>query len=209
VYDSEGKPIPTSESVLIGNYNPDWLAGISNTFSFKGLSVNFLLDMRVGGTIYSRTKALGFAKGVLEETLLGRADGYDLNAEGNGITGAGVVQTDAGSFEPNTTQVSAREWYNAYTLERPIDEALTYDASFVKLRELRLSYNIPNVWLGKLRIRNAMVSVVGRNLWLLTDASPHFDPEVASLAGGMITPGIETLAVPTTRSFGFNLSFMF
>jgi len=209
VYDSEGKPIPTSESVLIGNYNPDWLAGISNTFSFKGLSVNFLLDMRVGGTIYSRTKALGFAQGVLEETLLGRADGYDLNTEGNGITGAGVVQTDAGSFEPNTTQVSAREWYNAYTLERPIDEALTYDASFVKLRELRLSYTIPNVWLGKLRIRNAMVSVVGRNLWLLTDASPHFDPEVASLTGGMITPGIETLAVPTARSFGFNLSFMF
>ncbi len=209
VYDSEGKPIPTSESVLIGNYNPDWLAGISNTFSFKGLSVNFLLDMRVGGRIYSRTKALGFAKGVLEETLLGRADGYDLSLEGNGITGAGVVQTDAGSFEPNTRQVSAREWYNAYTLERPIDEALTYDASFVKLRELRLSYSIPNVWLGKLRIRNAIVSVVGRNLWLLTDASPHFDPEVASLAGGMITPGIETLAVPTVRSFGFNLSFTF
>lgn len=209
VYDSEGKPLPTSSSILLGNYNPDWVAGISNTFSFKGFTLNCLIDMRIGGTIYSRTKTLGLAKGVLEETLVGRANGYDLTQDGNGITGIGVVQTDIGSFEPNITKISAREWYNAYTLDRPIDEALLYDATFVKLRELRLSYRLPSVWLGRLRIRDANLSVVGRNLWIMTDSAPHIDPEAASLAGGTITPGIEALAVPSTRSIGFNLSFTF
>ncbi len=209
VFDAEGKPIPTSEPVLLGNFNPDWVAGISNTLSIKGFSLYFLLDIRAGSSLYSRTKALGLASGSLAETLNGRADGYNLTLEGNGIVGNGVVQQDNGTFVENTTKVSAREWYNSYTLGRPVDEALVYDASFIKLRELRLSFHLPSVWLGKSRIRNAVVSVVGRNLLILNDQVEHIDPETASLSGGVVTPGVENLAFPTTRSIGFNLSFQF
>ncbi|MDX1943312.1 MAG: hypothetical protein SFU99_22290, partial [Saprospiraceae bacterium] len=209
VYDSEGKPIPTNESILLGNYNPDWMAGLHSTLTFKGFSLYVLFDIRFGGSLYSRTQALGLAKGVLTETLTGRADGYDLAVEGNGIVGKGVMQMDDGSFTENTTEVSAREWYNSYTLSRPIDEAMVFDATYIKLREVRLTYNLPNVLLGKVRIRNASVSVVGRNLLILNDKVQHIDPETATLSGGIITPNIESLAIPSVRGIGFNLSFKF
>lgn len=209
IYDSAGKPIPTSEPVLLGNYNPDWIAGIHNTLSFKGFSLFVLFDVRMGGAVYSRTKALGLAKGLLEETLIGRENGYDISQKGNGIIGPGAVQNDDGSFAENTNIISAREWYNSYTVSRPIDEAMMVDASFIKLRELRFTYHLPNVLLGKVRIRNASVSLVGRNLLIINDKVGHVDPETASLSGGVITPGIETFAIPTVRSFGFNLNFKF
>jgi TonB-linked SusC/RagA family outer membrane protein len=208
LFDKEGKPIPTSNTVLLGNYNPDWTTGFANSFTFKGFSVYLLFDMRSGGNVYSRTEALGLAKGVLAETLTGRADGYDLALDGNGIIGEGAVQTDDGNFVINTTKVSAREWYNSYTRSRPIAEAVVYDATFVKLRELRFSYVFPSIWLGKLRVRDAVISVVGRNLLLLTDV-PHIDPETATLSGGTIMPGVESFALPSLRSFGVNVSFKF
>ncbi|HMO39792.1 MAG TPA: SusC/RagA family TonB-linked outer membrane protein [Saprospiraceae bacterium] len=209
VHDASGKPIPTAAPVLLGNYNPDWVAGIHNTFTFKGFNLYCLFDMRVGGVLYARSKALGLASGLLAETLRGRADGYNLALEGNGIIGNGAALADDGTFVQNTTKVSAREWYSSYTVSRPIDEAMLSDASFIKLRELRLSFHLPSVWLGKSRIRNAMVSVVGRNLFILSDFATHIDPETATFSGGVITPGIESFAIPSVRSIGFNLSFKF
>lgn len=208
LFDKEGKPIPTSNTVLLGNYNPDWTTGFANSLTFKGFNFYLLFDIHAGGNVYARTQTIGLAKGTLEETLIGRADGYDLALNGNGIIGKGAVQTDDGNFVTNVTKISAREWYNSYTLSRPIDEAVVYDATFIKLRELRLSYTFPSVWLGKLRVRDAIVSVVGRNLLLITDV-PHIDPETATLSGGMITPGVESFALPSLRSFGVNVSFKF
>lgn len=208
LFDKEGKPIPTSQNILLGNFNPDWTTGVANSLTFKGFNFYLLFDIHMGGQVYARTQALGLAKGTLAETLYGRASGYDLDTEGNGIIGKGAVQTDDGNFVENTTKISAREWYNSYTLSRPIDEAVVYDATFIKLRELRLSYTFPAIWLGKLHVRDAIVSVVGRNLLLLTGV-PHVDPETAELSGGVITPGIESFAMPSLRSFGVNVSFKF
>lgn len=206
LFNKEGTPIPTSNKVLLGNYNPDWTLGFANGFTIKGFNFYLLFDLHAGGNVYSRTQTVGLAKGTLAETLYGRADGYDLALDGNGIIGDGAVQTDDGNFVKNSTKVSAREWYNSYTLSRPIDEAVVYDASFIKLRELRFSYTFPSIWLGKLRVRDAIVSVVGRNLLLFTKV-PNIDPETATLSGGAITPGVESFAVPSVRSFGVNVSF--
>jgi hypothetical protein len=192
----------------LGNYNPDYLVGINNTLTYKGLYFNFLFDIRQGGRIYSHTQTVGREGGTISETLEGRADGYDLSKPGNGVIGEGVVQNGDGSFKPNDVKLSAREWHTSYTLGRGLIEGVMYDASFVKLREVRLAYTIPNRLLGKLPIRDISLSMVGRNLALWTDV-PHIDPETASTVGGTIVPGVESVALPSTRSWGFNLNFKF
>jgi hypothetical protein len=83
---------------------------------------------------------------------------------------------------------------------------MMYDASFVKLREIKFGYTLPSSLTRNLPFRDVNVSVVGRNLFLWTDV-PHIDPETASTSGGTIIPGVESVAMPSTRSYGFNVSF--
>lgn len=211
VYNSQGKPLPTPSKIKLGNYNPDWMAGIYNTVSFKGLSLGFLFDIRYGGVIYSHTQTVGREGGILEETLEGRANGYDLNVAGNGVIGEGVVPVTDGEgaitgYTPNATKLSAREWHSTITLGRSLIEGMMYDASFMKLREVKLGYTLPAKMLQRLPIRDVNISLVGRNLFLWTDV-PHIDPETASNSGGTIIPGVESVAMPSARSYGFNLSF--
>jgi hypothetical protein len=213
VYGNDGKPIPTSSRIKLGNYNPDWLMGINNNFNFKGFNFGFLFDFRIGGEIYSHTQTVGREGGIIEETLEGRANGYDLSVEGNGVTGEGVIpQYDADNnltgFVDNAKELSAREWHTTITLGRRLVEPMVYDASYVKLREVRLGYTLPQNWTRKARIENVRVSLVGRNLLLWTDV-PHVDPETSSTSGGTIIPGVESVAIPSARSFGINLGLNF
>lgn len=208
VYNATGKPIATAKTIKLGNYNPDWLGGINNTFRYKGLELGFLFDVRMGGEVYSHTQTVGREGGQISETLEGRADGYDLTKEGNGVIGEGVVQNADGTFSANAVKLSAREWHTSYTLGRRLVEGVIYDASFVKLRELRLGYTLPNRLFGKTSLRDFNVSLVGRNLALWTEV-PHVDPETSSTAGGTVIPGVESVALPSTRSFGLNLNFRF
>jgi outer membrane receptor protein involved in Fe transport len=208
VYNSQGKPIRTSSRILMGNYNPDWLGGIGNTFTFKGLSLGVLFDVRVGGEVYSHTQTVGREGGQIIETLEGRANGYDLSLEGNGVVGEGVVKNADGTYSPNTVELSAREWHTTYTLGRSLIEGVIYDASFAKLREVRLGYTLPNRFLKGSSLRDLNVTLVGRNLALWTEV-PHIDPETSSTSGGTVIPGVESVALPSTRSWGVNLSFRF
>ncbi len=208
VYNSQGKPVATSSLIKLGNYNPDWLGGIYNSFTFKGINLGVLFDIRSGGQVYSHTQVVGREGGQIIETLEGRANGYDLSVEGNGVVGAGVVQNADGSFSPNTVELSAREWHTSYTLGRRLIEGAIYDASFVKLREARIGYTFPNKIWGKTSLRDLSLSVVGRNLALWTKV-PHIDPETSSTSGGTVIPGVESVALPSTRSWGINLNCRF
>jgi TonB-linked SusC/RagA family outer membrane protein len=211
VYNSQGKPLATPSKIKLGNYNPDWMAGIYNTVRFKSISLGFLFDIRYGGEIYSHTQTVGREGGIIVETLEGRADGYDLNVAGNGVIGDGVVPVRNGEgaitgYTPNDVKLSAREWHSSITLGRSLIEGMMYDASFVKLREVKLGYTIPSKFTERLSVRDVNISFVGRNLFLWTDV-PHIDPETASSNGGTIIPGVESVAIPSSRSYGFNLSF--
>ena len=211
VYNNQGKPLPTPSKIKLGNYNPDWMAGIYNTLSFRGVSLGFLFDIRYGGKIYSHTQTVGREGGIIDETLEGRANGYDLTVEGNGVIGDGVVPVRNGEgqvtgYAPNDVKLSAREWHSTITLGRSLIEGMMYDASFAKLREVQLGYTFPAKLLQRFPIRDVSISFVGRNLFLWTDA-PHVDPETASSTGGTIIPGVESVAIPSARSYGFNLSF--
>jgi hypothetical protein len=143
----------------------------------------------------------------LEETLLGRADGYDLSIEGNGVISPGVIANGDGTFRPNDVKITSRNWHNRY-YERNNVEAAKYDASFIKLREITIGYNLPKSWFRKVAFEDVKVSLVGRNLALWTE-NPHFDPETLSMAGGTLQPGIENMAFPSTRSVGFNVNLKF
>ena len=204
VFDANnGRPVRTTNRIKLGNYNPDFLIGLNNSFTWKGVNLGFLFDIRSGGKLYSETQTVGREGGIIIETLEGRADGYDLTKDGNGVIGQGVVFV-GGVPQVNTKKVAAREWHTAWTGGRGIAEGVMYDASFIKLRELQMGYTIPDKVWGKLPFRGVHVSLVGRNL-LLWDRVPHVDPENMSYSGGTALPGIENMAIPSTRSYGINL----
>ena len=207
IHNSTGYPLTGSDLKLQGNYNPDWMVGIQNSFSYKSLSLGFLFDGRYGGTVVSMTKTIGSTSGQLAETIYGRENGYDLSQEGNGIVSPGVIRNADGSFTPNTIKLSSRDWHNRY-YERSNVEAAKYDASFIKLREVTLGYSLPQSLLSRLPLNAVKVSVVARNLALWTE-NPHFDPETLSMSGGTLQPGIENMAFPSTRNIGFNLNLKF
>ncbi|MFN7539473.1 MAG: SusC/RagA family TonB-linked outer membrane protein [Bacteroidota bacterium] len=208
VFGTNGRPIRTTNRIYLGNYNPDWLLGIGNSFTFKGIKLSVLFDTRQGGKLYSETQTVGREGGIIMETLEGRANGYDLSLPGNGVVGQGVVQNSNGTFSPNTTKVTAREWHTAWTAGRNIAEGVMFDASFVKLREVQIGYSFPDKWFKKTPFRAVNLSLVGRNL-MVWDNVPHVDPENMSYSGGTALPGIENMSMPTTRSYGLNLSFKF
>ncbi|MFC3197568.1 SusC/RagA family TonB-linked outer membrane protein [Parapedobacter deserti] len=189
-----GVPVFTNNTMKIGNYNPDLIAGIKNTLNYKTWSLGFLFDGRLGGTIYSFTHVTGTEAGSLSNTLPGREEG---------IVGDGVVLNDDGTYSPNTERVSAYAYYRGF-YRRPNVESNSFDASFIKLRELTLGYRLPSKLIKKTPLKSVHVNLVGRNLLLFAKA-PHIDPETSFVSGGTIVPGIENAQIPSTRSFGFDI----
>lgn len=179
---------PSSQKRVLGTYTPDWTGGVNNNFRWKGVDFGFLVDTRQGGSIYSTGNMWGSYAGILKTTEF-RPD-----------TGIVVKGIDAATGLPNTTHVRAEDyWHSLYNIQ----EAWIYDASFVKLREARLGFNVPENVTRMANLNNARISIVGRNLALWTDA-PNIDPESAFSSTNM--QGIEMGQMPTTRSVGFQLS---
>jgi len=195
-----GEAQTTTDIFKVGNYNPDWLGGIYNTFTYKGFKLGFLFDIRFGGEIYSRTNVIGNQAGQLVESLPGRENGY---------VGEGVMLDADGNYVPNDVNIPAeRYWGGGSYFRRSNVENSTFDATFTKLREVQLGYTFPNKLFGSTPFRDLSITLVGRNLLLWTDV-PHIDPETNSLDGGTFLPGVESLQVPSTRSYGVNVRFRF
>ena len=193
-----GVPVFTSNTIRLGNYNPDWLGGIKNSFKYKNLVLSVLVDGKFGGKIYSFTHVTGTEAGSLANTLPGREEG---------IIGDGVVQNPDGTYSPNTERVAAYTYYRGY-YKRPNVESSTFDATYAKLREVILGYNLPARFLTNKWIQSAQINLVGRNLLLFTKV-PNIDPETSFVSGGTVVPGIENAQIPSTRSWGIDLKLNF
>ena len=201
LYNSNGLPVQDNELRLLGNYNPDFTMGFNNSFNYKGFNLNILFDWRSGGTIVSRTKALGSTSGVLQETLEGRENGVT----GEGVTNVGTPENP--QYAPNTTSVPASQFYNNF-YDRGNEASALYDASYVKLRQVSLYYNLSDKFVKSIGFQSIKLGLVGSNLLLFTE-NPHFDPELNALQGRNIVYGVEDMSYPSTRSFGMSLKTQF
>ena len=199
VVGSNGRPLNSSDNPngSLGNYNPDWSWGFRNRLEYGPFSAHVLIDGQRGGTIYSMTNRYGQRSGVLIETLEGREAGRTIE-EGGGLIVEGVRVVD-GDTVPNDIVVEAQDYWRNLG---GINEAHTYDATYVKLREIRIGFRVPNAWTTRLGIAAAEVALTGRNLALWTDV-PHIDPETAFNAGNV--QGFEYAQMPTARTLGFSV----
>ena len=198
-----GHPIRDTNRRVLGNYNPDWTAGLLNRLSWGGLDLSVLFDMQRGGDVFSVTNYFGNYAGVLESSLRGREDAFYYDADADevvcepGIVVEGIRQSDG---QPNTTTVCPDAYFgNLYNNH----ESAIYDASYVKLREVKLGYQIPGSVIGRLGFSSANIALIGRNLALWTD-TPNIDPETAFDASNV--QGIEFGQFPSARSIGFSVT---
>ncbi len=199
VYTADGLPERPQDIQYIGCAFADWKGGIQNEFVYKNFRFSFLVDGQYGGIIYSQTHHKMTEQGKLKHTLRGREENY--------IIGDGVVRDGIGHFVPNTKKVLPVDYYVEY-YRRANVEANSFDASYLKLREARLEYAIPTSKLGKSFIRQAMIALYGRDLFMIT-SFPIFDPETAALNGNVLLPGVEMGQLPSTRTMGVNITLKF
>ena len=195
----------SSSDEVIGNIQPDWKAGISTSLSYKNLTFSVLFDIQEGGDIYSVNNKYGKATGVYAETAGENDRGgliRDPVSEDGGYRFPNTVYPDG---SPNETYIPTQNflgaWYYGY-----IPEAYNvYDASYVKLREASITYSLPQSLVNRTPFTRLKVSLIGNNLAILSKNTPHFDPEAILSSGNY--QGIEHGAYPSTRTWGFNLTF--
>jgi TonB-linked SusC/RagA family outer membrane protein len=212
--DENGLYIRDSKPKVLGNYNPKFTGGVQNGFNYKNFSMAFLVDYRVGGDMFSGTNmyASGYS-GNLESTLEGRDAWYASEADriaagvspenwvatggylADGVTESGAVNSIYVNPELYWGQFS--EWTNE------IHEEFIYDASFVKLREVTIGYQIPSRISDRMHLKGLSVALTARNLWLIYSGAPNIDPESSYSNGN--GQGYEIYSWPTRRSIGVNI----
>jgi hypothetical protein len=186
---------------FLGNLYPDWMMGINNSFSYKNFSLSGLIDIRQGGVFYSATASNLRTSGLAAETGGDRTPFID----------PGVIKDKvSGAFTPNTKAVKSVQEFWQLNYQTSNTEANIFDASYVKLREVRFSYTLPTTLFSKRTgIRGATIGVEGRNLWLIKSHVPNVDPELNFFGSGSVGEGVEFNSVPSTRSLGMNLRLSF
>jgi TonB-linked SusC/RagA family outer membrane protein len=199
IYSSVGLPAPLDPVTRKwGNAFADWKAGIMNEFTVHQFRISVLFDGQKGGSLYSQTNHKANTLGKTKITLPGREDG---------IVGDGVVLAADGKYTPNTVRVAASSFYdNYYQISNA--EVNVFDASFIKLREARIEFNLNQKILHSIGVTQSSIAVYGRELFNFTKF-PGFDPEGGNLNNGTLTPGVELMQFPSTRNMGVNLTLKF
>lgn len=209
----------STNDVVIGDVNPDWTGGINNSFRYKNISCSFLVDMQKGGDIFSLDLWYGYATGLYAET----AGLNDLgNAKRDAIVWNSADHTQAGGYASNSGGVieegvladGSPNWvrrnhenYAAIGYSADPNKRFVYDASFIKLRELTITYDLPKSLISKLYLSNASIGFVGSNLWIIHKNLPHADPEASQSSGNI--QGWQSGVMPATRNLGFSVNLQF
>ncbi|MFT4759641.1 MAG: TonB-linked SusC/RagA family outer membrane protein [Saprospiraceae bacterium] len=200
----DGKFIVDNTLIKLGNYNSDFILGLTNQFKYKNFGLGFTFDWRQGGTIVSRTQALAGVGGQLAET----GDRPEAGIIIDGVVNTGTDENPV--YAPNTTPIPAETFYRSF-YDRNHEENNTYDASYLKLREFSVSYTLNKKALSNTifnNLENVRIALVGKNLFAVSSI-PHFDPEQLAVQGQNFVSGVEDMSYPTTRSFGLSLGVDF
>ncbi|QNL50843.1 SusC/RagA family TonB-linked outer membrane protein [Olivibacter sp. SDN3] len=208
VVGEDGYYLFSEPNQVLGDIIPDWTGGIQNNFKYKDLSLSFLLDIKKGGSVFSLDQYYGMATGIYPETAGLNDLGNPVRtpvAQGGGVVLPGVKEDGT----PNDIRVEAYDnSVTPYGYANNPQAGFVYDASYVKLRELALTYALPNRWLANTQFFKGIdVSLVGRNLWILHKNVPYSDPEAGLAAGNL--QGVQSGAYPSVRNFGFNVRMRF
>jgi len=207
IVNAQGYYTASSSNTIIGDPNPEWTGGVANTFRYKDLSLNFLIDVSKGGDVFSLDQWYGQGTGLYPNTVglndLGNPKRNSI-ANGGGIIQPGVKADGT----PNDIRVPVENGNTTaygYPMNPP-RQAYVYDASYVKLRELALNYSFPDDLVSKIRaFKGIDVSLIGRNLWIIHKNLPYSDPEEALSSGNFM--GYQSGAYPAVRTIGFNVRF--
>ncbi|MCS3630885.1 TonB-linked SusC/RagA family outer membrane protein [Salinibacter ruber] len=202
IFGEDGLPI-VGEQKPLGNQEEDWSLGLTNTFQWKGVTLQALFDVSWGGDMYSFTNAQAYQTGKHKETLPGREQGYVI---GDGVQRVTDGDGNVVELVENDVPVDPEDYYGY--IGSNFAEPFVYDASYVRLRQLRLSYSLPQSAVEALPgVSSTRLSLTGRNLWLIYDDVPNVDPSASYTTGA--AHGLEHASLPQTRNFGFDVQIRF
>lgn len=205
ITDENGLPIAGDEKKL-GDQQPDLLAGLTNSFSFAGFDLSFLIDARFGGKMFSGTNHALQAGGAAAATVVnGARDKFVVD---------GAIESEVAGktvYTKNTVEVTPQDYWGAIVGRSGnlgINEANIYDATSVRLRNIALSYTLPKSLLKNTPITKAKLGISCNNVWMIKSYMNGIDPESVFATGSNAT-GYEFASSPTTRSFLFNITLGF
>ena len=199
--DDDGYPLQATTDGVIGDPIPNWLAGISNQFQYKNIGLSFLIDIRQGGDVWCGTCGILDYFGVSEVTLLrDQTTVFEGVVESTGQPNSQVVPYSDPTISENNN------YWRRYGFGG-LSETAIYDGSWVRLREVTLTYSLPEKWLDNTFINDLTLSAFGRNLWVETDY-PGVDPET-NLTGDSNGMGLDYFNQPNTKSYGLNVQLNF
>lgn len=203
---SYGLNINGSAQDVLGNIQPDWTGGFSTSVKYKSLTLSMSFDYQIGGKLASVTNMNGEGTGLLETTVGKNDKGGDIRlpaSQNGGVRVDGVEQNADGTYTPVTAYIDAQTYYGT---KYNIWEPYIYDASYLKMRQLALNYEIPSALLSRLGIgiKRASVAFVAENPWLIHSGVPYVD--VSESGGSSYVEGGQAIA---TRSFGFTVKMTF
>ncbi len=196
VVDAQGNYQQDSENGVIGDPNPDWVANLTNSLSFKNFSLGFQLNYTQGGDIYSSTISTLLGRGLIPETL-NRRETFILNGIGpNG--------------QPNNIQINNSDFFFTNVLFGP-SELQVYDATTIRLQEVSLTYSFPQKYLDKTPFGSLSFTLSGQNLWydaINTPNGARFDPNTSGTGVGNGV-GFDFLNGPSSRRYGLSVKASF
>lgn len=197
-----GLLIKAAKPESLGNISPDFRLGFDNNFTFKNITLGFLVDWQQGGKVYSQTNMWTDYSGLSKRTEDRPGDGLIME----GVVAQQVNGVWVSTGVQNTKKVNAMKYWHDHANTDFNNN--TYDATYVKLRQIDLGYSLPKSVIGKTPFSNLSFGVYGRNVWIIKSNLPYMDPEVNS-SNTKNGSGFESNAIPSSRSFGFNLKAVF
>lgn len=208
---SNGQLIRSPNPDIVGNPNPDFRVGLINSFNYKGVGLRVVFDWQQGGALYSNTVRSMLGRGVTTDSENREINKIIPGVYGDPNTGLPILD-ESGNAVPNQTMIEENTvWFGETFAINAANEWSVFDASFLKLREVALSYALPNSLLGNSPFENITISLSGRNLWTYAPGFPdgtNFDPEVNQF-GSSNKQGIEWSATPNVKRYGASIRLNF
>jgi TonB-linked SusC/RagA family outer membrane protein len=192
---TSGRPLRTLNPMAVGTAIPKWVGGFTNTFNYKGISLSFLIDFKLGHKMISATNFNAWRHGLHKGTLAGRAEGYVI---GDGVNPNGEV---------NAIQTPVQTFYETVRSANLLGQ-FVYNAGFWKLRQITLGYDFTKLLPQNFFVKGVRLNAVANNVAILKKWVPNIDPESFGFSSDNVN-GLEATGLPTTRSVGFNLNVKF